>query len=147
MQRKRVNNGGAWHERKKWERKRKSAAFRGRERRIIVAEKRERRGVRERCNGRVFRHMCFVSVQFVTRQTRTGAARRFSASLFHALHTKRVQWFATAMQYALCSRKRTRRKDRASDTTRLYVEIRKCVQLDENLVAKIRSCVEVICVV
>lgn len=45
-------------------------------------------------NGRVFRHMCFVSVELATRQTRTGG--------LSAPHTKSwAQWFAAAMRCIL----------------------------------------------
>lgn len=88
-------------ERKGERKRRRNAASRSHERRIIVAEKEDDEGAYERArrrNGRMFRHMCFVSVQLTTRQTRTGTARhgaarrgvaavcRFSASLFYTPH-------------------------------------------------------------
>jgi len=66
------------------------------ERRIIVAEKKNAKGAYEnmRRNGRVFRHMCFVSVELATRQTRTGAVCQH--------RTQRTeQWFAVAVRRTL----------------------------------------------
>jgi len=90
-----VNNGDEWRRGRKKERKRRRECIP----RDELSSRKKRTGhegayENMRCNGRVFRHMCFVSVELATRQTRELAVCQHRTQ-------RAAQWFAAPVRCIL----------------------------------------------